>query len=65
MQTVCKVAPPAIGDSPHTWLVMELIRGESIRELPARGPLPMKKVLANGTGTAEGQLRTPLRPFPG
>src|SRR2546430_1548396 len=38
----------------EAWLVMELIRGESLRELIARGPLPMKKLLAIGTGIAEG-----------
>ncbi|MDQ6800955.1 MAG: serine/threonine protein kinase, partial [Acidobacteriota bacterium] len=38
----------------EAWLVMELIRGESLREVITRGPLPMKKVLAIGSGIAEG-----------
>jgi serine/threonine protein kinase len=38
----------------EAWLVMELIRGESLREVISHGPLPMKKVLAIGAGIAEG-----------
>jgi Tol biopolymer transport system component len=38
----------------EAWLVMELIRGESLRDVIARGPLPMKRVLAIGAGIAEG-----------
>ncbi len=38
----------------ETWLVMELVRGESLREVITRGPLPLKKVLGIATGIAEG-----------
>lgn len=36
------------------YLVMELIRGESLRDQISRGPLPLKKVLSIATGIAEG-----------
>jgi serine/threonine protein kinase len=38
----------------EAWLVMELIRGESLRELLSRGALPFKKVIAIGSGIADG-----------
>src|SRR5712691_7632191 len=38
----------------EAWLVMELIRGESLREVIARGPLPMKKLLPIAAGIADG-----------
>src|SRR5438132_826370 len=38
----------------ESWLVMELIRGESLREVISRGPLPLKKLLAIGSGIADG-----------
>src|ERR1700674_4474383 len=38
----------------EVWLVMELIRGESLRELLSRGALPFKKVIAIGSGIADG-----------
>jgi serine/threonine protein kinase len=38
----------------ETWLVMELVRGKSLREVISRGPLPLKKVLSIATGIAEG-----------
>src|SRR5437868_11504651 len=38
----------------EAWLVMELIRGQSLRELVANGALPLKKVLDIGRGIAEG-----------
>jgi Tol biopolymer transport system component len=38
----------------EAWLVMELIRGESLRDVIARGPLPLKRVLAIGAGIADG-----------
>src|SRR5437867_3731579 len=38
----------------ETWLVMELIRGQSLREIIAHGPLPLKKLLAIATGVADG-----------
>lgn len=37
-----------------TWLVMELIRGESLRDAISRGPMPLKKVIAIATGIADG-----------
>src|SRR5438132_3428799 len=38
----------------EVWLVMELIRGESLRDLLAHGPVPFKKLLAIGSGIADG-----------
>src|ERR1700674_4011745 len=38
----------------EVWLVMELIRGDSLRELLLRGALPFKKVIAIGSGIADG-----------
>lgn len=38
----------------ESWLVMELIRGESLRDVISRGPLPSKKVLAIACGIADG-----------
>jgi serine/threonine protein kinase len=38
----------------ETWLVMELIRGESLRAIIAHGPLPLKKLLSIATGVADG-----------
>lgn len=38
----------------EAWLVMELIRGESLRHLISRGQLPMKKLLAIAAGVADG-----------
>lgn len=38
----------------ETWLVMELIGGESLRQTVARGPLPLKRVLMVGAGIADG-----------
>jgi eukaryotic-like serine/threonine-protein kinase len=38
----------------ETWLVLELIRGESLRDVMSRGPLPLKKLLPIATGIAEG-----------
>src|SRR5229473_8577293 len=38
----------------ETWLVMELIRGESLRAIIADGPLPLKKLLSIATGVADG-----------
>ena len=37
-----------------TYLVMELIRGESLRDLIARGPVPYRKLVAIGAGIADG-----------
>jgi hypothetical protein len=36
------------------YLVMELIRGESLRELVARGPVPLRKLYAIAAGIAAG-----------
>ncbi|HET7711389.1 MAG TPA: protein kinase, partial [Thermoanaerobaculia bacterium] len=36
------------------WLVMELVRGESLRELISRGPLPLRKITAIAAGIADG-----------
>ncbi|HEX7707395.1 MAG TPA: protein kinase [Thermoanaerobaculia bacterium] len=36
------------------YIVMELVRGESLRDLIARGPVPLKKLFAIATGIAEG-----------
>jgi eukaryotic-like serine/threonine-protein kinase len=36
------------------YLVMELIRGESLRDLISRGPVPRKKLLAIASGIADG-----------
>src|SRR5579884_959312 len=41
------------GDS-DAWLVMELIRGESLRDAISHGPMPLKKVIAIATGIADG-----------
>ncbi|HEU5163796.1 MAG TPA: protein kinase, partial [Thermoanaerobaculia bacterium] len=38
----------------ETWLVMELIRGESLREVIARAPLPLKELLPIASGIADG-----------
>jgi Tol biopolymer transport system component/tRNA A-37 threonylcarbamoyl transferase component Bud32 len=38
----------------EAWLVMELIRGESLRNLLSRGALPLKKVLTIGAGIGDG-----------
>src|SRR5207245_2698827 len=38
----------------EAWLVMELVRGESLRDLISRGALPLKKLLAIATGIADG-----------
>ncbi|HVS32336.1 MAG TPA: protein kinase [Thermoanaerobaculia bacterium] len=38
----------------ESWLVMELVRGESLRSLLARGPLPLKKAMDIATGVAAG-----------
>jgi eukaryotic-like serine/threonine-protein kinase len=38
----------------EAWLVMELIRGESLRDLLSRGSLPLKKLLSIGAGIADG-----------
>jgi eukaryotic-like serine/threonine-protein kinase len=36
------------------YIVMELVKGESLRDLIARGPVSLKKLLAIATGIAEG-----------
>jgi eukaryotic-like serine/threonine-protein kinase len=36
------------------YLVMELVRGESLRDAISRGPLPLKKVLATAASVASG-----------
>ncbi len=41
-------------DAEQAYLVMELIRGESLREVIARGPLPQKKLFDIASGIAEG-----------
>src|SRR5438105_11812183 len=38
----------------EAWLVMELIRGESLREVIAHGPLSLKKILPIAIGVADG-----------
>ncbi|MDP9360593.1 MAG: serine/threonine-protein kinase [Acidobacteriota bacterium] len=38
----------------EAWLVMELIRGESLRGLISRGALPLKKLLSISAGIADG-----------
>lgn len=38
----------------EAYLVMELIRGESLRDVIARGPLPLKKLLPIAAGIADG-----------
>ena len=38
----------------EAWLVMELIQGESLRTVLARGPVPMRTLLAIATGVARG-----------
>ena len=38
----------------EAWLVMELIRGQSVREALAAGALSMKRIIAIGTGIADG-----------
>ncbi|PYQ57951.1 MAG: hypothetical protein DMF58_16910 [Acidobacteria bacterium] len=38
----------------EAWLVMELIRGESLRDLIDRGPIPPKKILSIAIGIADG-----------
>src|SRR5581483_527322 len=38
----------------EAWLVMELIRGESLRVLISRGALPLKKLVSIGAGIADG-----------
>ncbi|MGK4455550.1 protein kinase domain-containing protein, partial [Klebsiella pneumoniae] len=37
----------------EAYLVMELIRGESLRDLLARGPLPPRRLFVIATGVAE------------
>ena len=41
-------------DESEAWLVMELIRGESLRDLISRGPLPFKRLIPLATGIAQG-----------
>jgi eukaryotic-like serine/threonine-protein kinase len=41
-------------DERETWLVMELVRGESLRDLISRGPVGAKQLLAIGAGIADG-----------
>ncbi|MGZ8854225.1 MAG: protein kinase domain-containing protein, partial [Thermoanaerobaculia bacterium] len=38
----------------ETWLVMELIHGDSLRAIGARGPLSLKRLLPIAAGVAEG-----------
>src|SRR5688500_2678992 len=38
----------------ETYLVMELIRGESLREVISRGPVPLKRLFSIAAGTANG-----------
>ncbi|MCA1561074.1 MAG: serine/threonine-protein kinase [Acidobacteria bacterium] len=38
----------------ETYLVMELVRGESLRDIVSRGPLPLKKLLSIAAGVADG-----------
>jgi Tol biopolymer transport system component len=38
----------------EAWLVMELIKGESLRSVMSRGPIPTKRVAAIGAGIADG-----------
>jgi Tol biopolymer transport system component len=38
----------------EAWLVMELIKGESLRDLLSRGALPFKKLISIATGIADG-----------
>ena len=38
----------------ETWLVMELIHGDSLRAIGARGPLSLKRLLPIAAGIAEG-----------
>ncbi|HVR43113.1 MAG TPA: protein kinase [Thermoanaerobaculia bacterium] len=38
----------------EAFLVMELIRGESLRAILGRGPLPLKRLIAVATGIADG-----------
>ena len=38
----------------ETWLVMELIRGSSLREVMSSGKLPFRKLVSLGAGIAEG-----------
>ena len=38
----------------ETWIVMELVRGESLREILSRGPLPLKRIVSIGAGIAGG-----------
>jgi Tol biopolymer transport system component len=38
----------------EAWLVMELIRGESLRAVMSRGALPLKKLIAIAGGVADG-----------
>jgi Tol biopolymer transport system component len=41
-------------DDRETWLVMELVRGESLRDVIAGGAVPAKQLLAIGGGVADG-----------
>jgi eukaryotic-like serine/threonine-protein kinase len=41
-------------DGGEGWLVMELIRGESLRDLVGRGPLTFKRLIPLATGIADG-----------
>ena len=41
-------------DDRETWLVMELVRGESLRDLIRRGPLAIKRLIPIAAGIAEG-----------
>lgn len=38
----------------ETYLVMELIRGESLRDIVSRGPLPLKRLFSIAAGIANG-----------
>jgi Tol biopolymer transport system component len=41
-------------DDRETWLVMELVRGDSLRDVISRGSVPAKQLLAIGAGIADG-----------
>jgi Tol biopolymer transport system component len=41
-------------DGGEAWMVMELIRGESLRDAINRGAIPQKRLLAIATGIADG-----------
>ncbi|OKK22216.1 hypothetical protein AMK16_03275 [Streptomyces sp. CB00455] len=68
--TIHHIVEPAAGSDGHPWIVMELVRGGSLHERLAAGPLPLPDVLRLGRDVlsalraahAEGVLHRDVKP---